>query len=215
MTARATFIFPDTGNHRIRKIDASGIITTVAGTGSPGFSGDGGPAIQAQLYAPVGLAVDSMGNLYIAEDGNHRVRKVTFNQNQSPNCNEAVPTPLELWPPGHQMVPIAILGVTDPDGDPVSLTITGITQDEPVNGLGDGDASPDGKGVSTDTAFVRAERAGIREIPGNGRVYEISFSASDGRGGECQGSVRVCVPHDRRPGHVCVDDGQLFDSTQP
>lgn len=70
----------DTGNHRIRKIDVSGIITTVVGTGSPGFSGDGGPATQAQLHGPVGLTLDSTGNLYIAEDGNHRVRKVTFSQ---------------------------------------------------------------------------------------------------------------------------------------
>ncbi len=67
----------DTDHHRIRKINSSGIISTVAGNGTAGFSGDGGPAIQAQLNLPYGLAVDLSGNLYIADLGNNRVRRVT------------------------------------------------------------------------------------------------------------------------------------------
>jgi uncharacterized protein (TIGR03437 family) len=67
----------DTGNSRIRKVSASGTITTVAGAGSSGFSGDGGPATSAQLDGPQGLAVDQGGNLYIADTANHRIRKVT------------------------------------------------------------------------------------------------------------------------------------------
>jgi len=63
-------------NHRIRKVDADGIITTVAGTGVQGFSGDGGPATAAQLNDPTGVAVDEAGNLYIADAENHRIRKV-------------------------------------------------------------------------------------------------------------------------------------------
>jgi poly(3-hydroxybutyrate) depolymerase len=66
----------DSENHRIRKVDAAGTVTTFAGTGAAGFSGEGGPAAAAQLQAPWGLAVDSAGNLYIADTGNHRVRKV-------------------------------------------------------------------------------------------------------------------------------------------
>ena len=66
----------DTRNHRIRKVDASGIITTVAGTGSSGFSGDGGLATLAQLDEPHGVFVDSSGNIYIADRKNHRIRKV-------------------------------------------------------------------------------------------------------------------------------------------
>jgi uncharacterized protein (TIGR03437 family) len=65
----------DTYNHRIRKV-ANGMIATVAGNGTQGFSGDSGPATSAQLNAPYGLAVDSAGNLYIADSGNSRVRKV-------------------------------------------------------------------------------------------------------------------------------------------
>jgi uncharacterized protein (TIGR03437 family) len=62
-------------NNRIRKI-ANGVITTVAGNGTPGFSGDNGPATDAQLQNPFGVAVDSAGTLYIADTNNHRVRKV-------------------------------------------------------------------------------------------------------------------------------------------
>ena len=66
----------DSTNHRIRKVDTSGIITTVAGNGDVGFSGDGGPAISAQLDTPEGVAVDRAGNLYISDSRNHRVRRV-------------------------------------------------------------------------------------------------------------------------------------------
>ncbi len=65
----------DTANNRVRKVGASGgTITTVAGTGTAGFSGDGGLATAAQLNAPRGVAVNTMGNLYIADSGNQRVR---------------------------------------------------------------------------------------------------------------------------------------------
>lgn len=67
----------DTYNHRIRKVDTNGIITTIIGNGIAGFSGDGGPASLAQLNEPNGIAVDNIGNIYIAEVGNNRIRKVT------------------------------------------------------------------------------------------------------------------------------------------
>jgi hypothetical protein len=65
--------FPD---HRVRKVTPGGTITTFAGTGAGGFSGDGGPATSAGLYAPYGVAVDGQGNVYIADSRNYRVRKV-------------------------------------------------------------------------------------------------------------------------------------------
>ena len=68
--------FADKGNHRIRKVDSAGTITTVAGTVRLGFSGDGGPAVQAQLAIPTGVAVDGAGNVYFADLDNHRIRKV-------------------------------------------------------------------------------------------------------------------------------------------
>jgi uncharacterized protein (TIGR03437 family) len=67
----------DAQTHRVRRIRPSGVIDTIAGTGIPGLAGDGGPATNAQLYAPYGIAVDSSGNLYIADLGNRRIRLVT------------------------------------------------------------------------------------------------------------------------------------------
>ncbi len=68
----------DEGNNRVRKVDTKGIITTIAG-GASGFGGDGGPAIQAQLHSPSGVAVDTVGNIYIADWANNRIRKVDTN----------------------------------------------------------------------------------------------------------------------------------------
>jgi uncharacterized protein (TIGR03437 family) len=69
--------FADTHNHRIRKISSGGTISTVAGTGASGFSGDGGLAVNAALAAPQGVAADTNGNVYIADTNNNRIRKVT------------------------------------------------------------------------------------------------------------------------------------------
>ena len=125
-----------------------------------------------------------------------------------PDCSGIVPSESILWPPNHKMKNISIGSVTDPDGDDVTITIDSIFQDEPTNGLGDGDMSPDGAGVGTDTAQIRAERSGT----GDGRVYHISFTADDGSGGTCTGEVVVGVPHDQN-GDPAVDQGALFDST--
>jgi uncharacterized protein (TIGR03437 family) len=67
----------DGTNNRIRKVNPSGILSTAAGSGTTGFSGDGGPATSAALNDPLGMAVDSAGNLYIADMKNNRIRKVT------------------------------------------------------------------------------------------------------------------------------------------
>ena len=70
--------FADSHNNRIREINAtSGIITTIAGTGVAGFSGDGAAATSATLNFPLGVAVDTAGNVYIADTNNHRIRKIT------------------------------------------------------------------------------------------------------------------------------------------
>lgn len=127
------------------------------------------------------------------------------------DCTLARPSLSQLGPPNHQLMGIDILGITDPDGGPVQVTITAITQDEPVNGLGDGDISPDGFGIGTAQAQLRTERSGL----GNGRVYLIAVNAEDGKGGRCTGTVTVSVPRDQGKGAVPIDDGQQYDSTRP
>jgi len=66
----------DTGNHRVRMVDGNGVITTVAGAGAQGYSGDGGPGALAKLNAPGGVAVDGANHVFIADTGNHRIRSL-------------------------------------------------------------------------------------------------------------------------------------------
>ena len=75
--ASGNLYFADTANHRIRKMDVTtGIVTTVAGNGTQGFSGDSGSALSAEIDSPSGLAVDATGNVYLADTHNHRIRKI-------------------------------------------------------------------------------------------------------------------------------------------
>ncbi|MBA7705735.1 hypothetical protein ES703_114571 [subsurface metagenome] len=137
-----------------------------------------------------------------------------FIPNQPPDCSEAYADPDCLWPPNHKFVDIVIMGVTDPDGDPITINVDAITSDEPTaSDLGSGGEkhAPDAFGIGTDTASVRAERSGTSD----GRVYMIYFTASDGRGGECEGSVMVKVPHDQSSEDcTAIDSGQDYDATQ-
>ena len=96
----------------------------------------------------------------------------------------------------------------DPNGDQVAILVTGVTQNEPVNGLGDGDTSPDAV-LQGDKVLLRSERGGN----GDGRVYRVNFTAIDGQGGECNGSVNVSFPKSMHPGNRAVDDGQRYNST--
>jgi len=77
--ASGNMVIADTYYHRIRKVDRNGIITTVAGNGGIGYSGDGGPATNATLFYPFAVAVEASGSLFIADSENYRVRKVDTN----------------------------------------------------------------------------------------------------------------------------------------
>jgi hypothetical protein len=88
----------------------------------------------------------------------------------------------------------------------VTITVTGIAQDEPIDSGDAANPCPDAARVGSSIARLRAERTG----GGDGRVYQVTFLADDGKGGQCDGTVTVCVPS--KPGAVCVDQGPLFDS---
>jgi uncharacterized repeat protein (TIGR01451 family) len=126
--------------------------------------------------------------------------------NHNPVCSALTGGP-NLWPPNHKLRLVRIRGATDPDGDSITTTVTGVTQDEPLNGLGDGDTSPDAKPAPrSDEVFLRAERSGT----GDGRVYRVAATATDGHGGTCTGTVIVGVPHDRRTHATPIDSGGIF-----
>lgn len=146
------------------------------------------------------------------------VRKTWEVCNTPPDCSQAIPTMECLWPPNHSHENISIAGVVDEDGDQISIAFVGATSDEATStekGSGGQHHSPD---VIIDAiafpgmAAVRAERSGL----GDGRVYELSFVADDGNGGQCVGAVKVQVPHHLEK-KICnsVDSGQNYDATVP
>ncbi|MDP3719159.1 MAG: Ig-like domain-containing protein [Acidobacteriota bacterium] len=131
--------------------------------------------------------------------------------NLPPVCSATVSPALLQWPPNHRKVYVTLSGITDPDGQPLTIRFTSIWQDEPTDGLGQGNTMQDG-GIESNgaTAWVRAERSGL----GDGRVYLIDYTASDGAL-SCSGQVSVGVPHDQRgtppvlsPGRWNSLDGQ-------
>jgi dipeptidyl aminopeptidase/acylaminoacyl peptidase len=120
--------------------------------------------------------------------------------NAPPDCSAVKATPDTLRPPKpHKLVPVTLSGATDPDGDEVSLTVTGVTQDEPLTGQGD-NTSPD---ATSAPAHDQVNLRGERSPGGDGRVYRIAFTASDGAGGTCSGTSTVGVP--RYPSSPAVD----------
>jgi sugar lactone lactonase YvrE len=117
------------GGYRVRKVSPDGIISTVAGSNAPGFSGDGGPATQARLNVPLGVAVDTEGNLFIADSNNHRIRKVDTNgmistvagNGTSRHAGDGVPATATglVWPSGLAVDAVGNLLITDFEGQRV------------------------------------------------------------------------------------------------
>ena len=100
--------------------------------------------------------------------------------------------PSVLWPPNRRFRVVQLAGATDPDGDDVTIGITGVTQDEPVGG------SRDAFGAAN-LVRLRAER----DPHGDGRVYQVGFTATDSRGAQCAGTAKVAVLRHR--GRAAVD----------
>ncbi|MBW8866713.1 MAG: HYR domain-containing protein [Acidobacteria bacterium] len=131
--------------------------------------------------------------------------KVTV-KHSAPVCAAASADPGSLWPPNHKFVPIAVGTVTTADRGASAITVTGVFQDEPTNGLGDGDTAIDAI-IVNGAAQVRAERDG----GGDGRVYYINFRATTD-GGSCTGTVTVGVQKDEGK-RTAIGQGPKFDST--
>ena len=119
--------------------------------------------------------------------------------NQDPDCSAVTADRPSLRPPNHQFRVVNLRGASDPDGDSVTVEITGVTQDELVRSATDRKA-PDARVTSVGSRVrLRSER----DPQSDGRVYRIEFTASDDQGGECSGTTTVEVP--RLPGRPAVD----------
>ncbi len=177
--------------------------------GSVGLNGDG-----SFTYTPTPDYNGPDSFTYRANDGtldsNLAVVNLTVEaRNDPPVCSGITADASVLWPPNHVLRLLTLSGATDVDGDPVSISVTSVTQDEPVNGLGDGDTGPDAAvGQQPAQVLLRAERSG----GGNGRVYVVHFTGADGRGANCSAAITVTVPHSQGPRGSAIDSGQTFNS---
>ncbi|MCL4861587.1 MAG: ExeM/NucH family extracellular endonuclease [Caldilineaceae bacterium] len=202
-----SYVFDGQWGYLDYALGSPSILTQVTGVGEWRINADEPNVLD---YNTDFKTVNLVNTLYAPDEfrtSDHDLVIVGLDLNQPPSCVGAQPSRVTLWPPDHQFVEIQILGVTDPEGDAITLTIDGIFQDEPVNAPGDGATSPDGAGLGTAVAQVRAERAAT----GNGRVYHIHFTARDGFGGACSGVAQVATP--RSQSQTAIDDGPIYDST--
>jgi hypothetical protein len=183
-------------------------------TGGPSVILTGANTPSPTLTAPnVGAGGSLLTFRLIVNDGQtgsapDTVQIVVQNVNDPPVCTLAQASPNLLWPPNHTMVPVSITGITDPSNQVITVTFTTVTQDESVNGLGDGDTSPDAA-VSGNQILLRAERSGT----GNGRVYVVQFNAANPDGASCSGTMKVAVPHSKKD--QAVEGPQFYNSFAP
>ncbi|MEA2560403.1 MAG: hypothetical protein QOH06_1907 [Acidobacteriota bacterium] len=145
------------------------------------------------------VAAGPRGETYLVDGG----PVVRFAANRPPGCAAAVVSPAVIWPPDGHMAPVAITGVTDPEGGEVELSVTSIFQDEPST-----PGTADATGIGTPNVSLRAARSGL----GDGRVYHLRFTVADELGLACNGEVTVCMPHNQGRGRTCGDGGALFAS---
>jgi uncharacterized repeat protein (TIGR01451 family) len=145
------------------------------------------------------------GNQFDPAGANNQSTVVTT-LNHNPICSTVTGGP-SLWPPNHKLRLITLTGANDPVGNPITTSVTGVTQDEPLNSQGDGDTSPDAfPAAVSNQVWLRAERSGT----GDGRVYRSAFQVTDALGGQCTGVARVGVPHDKGGHSTPIDSGGVF-----
>ena len=166
-----------------------------------------GATVSTNFPATTGGAQLTFGGYYDAF-----IARLTANLRQQvgdpPICTSAQPTVSSLWAPDQTMVPVSLVGITDPNNDPITITYPTVTQDEPIKGLFKKDLSPDAA-VSGQQILLRAERWD----KGDGRVYEVHFTATDTKDGSCSGTYKVRVPHSKKD--TAVDSGQVYNSFGP
>lgn len=174
--AGGNILFSDSQNHRIRKVGTDGKISTVVGTGFPGSSGDGEPATQASINSPQGLAMDSIGNLYITETVGQRIRKVSvdgtittvagagspgFSGDNGPATSALLAYPRSVYVDGSGTVFIA---------DTLNNRIRAVTEDGKIQTIaGNGSFGDSADNIAATDAPLRFPRAIVPD--GSGGLY--------------------------------------------
>ena len=218
--------FADTWSNRIRRVDASGTITTIVGIGSRGYSGDGGPAVAAQLNHPVGVAVDGSGNIYIADTGNHRIRRVDStgtistiagigeegsSGDEGPAVAAQLSYPIRIALDGAGNVYIADSGnhrIRRVDGSGTISTIAGTGEEGSSGDGGPAVASqlngPDGVAVDGAGNVYIADSGNhrIRRVDGSGTISTIAGTGEQGSSGDGGPAVAAQL---NAPNGVAVD----------
>ena len=150
-----------------------------------------GPIVQFTLTAPV--EYDFTVNVTDGADTATDTVHVAVRDTDGPVITAASVNPSILWPPNHQMVPISAIAQAEDSCSPnVSCRVTAVTSNEPENGLGDGDQSPDWS-IDGDSLLLRAERSGT----GTGRVYTLTLTCTDSSGNPSTRTLTVTVPKNK------------------
>ncbi|MBX6390682.1 MAG: serine/threonine protein kinase, partial [Frankia sp.] len=227
--AAGNMYIPDFDNHRVRRISPDGVITTIAGTGEPGFSGDGGPATEAQLRNPTAVAVDDDGLIYIADTFNHRIRRVdhagiitTIAGSGEPVYNpdqEGGPaTAGSMWYPADIAIdPAGSIFIADLGNDRVHRVSVDGTITTLAGRFGEGswgDGGPAAEAMLDGPFSVAADRNGqiyiaesdghrVRRIGVDGVIQTIAGTGAPGFSGDGGPATEAML---REPRGVAVDD---------
>jgi uncharacterized protein (TIGR03437 family) len=186
----------DSPNNRIRKV-ANGVITTVAGNGTPGFGGDNGPATSAQLYYPSGVAVDAAGNVYIADTFNNRVRKIsggvitTVAGNGTPSFgggDNGPATSAQLYYPSGVAVDSAgDLYIADTESSRIRKIANGVITTVAGGGTSPSDYLSFPDGVAVDSAgnlYIADTRNNLIRKVSNGVITTVAGTGTQGFSGD-------------------------------
>ncbi|VAW87327.1 hypothetical protein MNBD_GAMMA17-1579 [hydrothermal vent metagenome] len=187
-----SFYIADSGNHRIRRVAPDGIITTVVGTGAAGYAGDGGPADQALLNAPYGVAVGPDGSLYIADANNNSIRRVTPDGIITTiQAALSFPTDVAFGPDGSLYIADEgnnrVRRVTS-DGTVTTVAGTGVQGDSGDGGFADQALlnAPNGVAMSIDGSLYIADSGNhrIRSITPEGIIITVAGTGNQGSFGD-------------------------------
>ncbi|MEO5840864.1 MAG: hypothetical protein ABIQ73_00035 [Acidimicrobiales bacterium] len=174
------------------------LVDTVAHAGCAEY-GSGEVTIPGSLVT----AGDNVLAVRASDHGGETFLDLEVTANFAPDCASVTADQTTLWPPNHGFRVVTVEGGTDPEDEPVALTVSSVTQDEPLDSTADGNTEPDADraDLPANQVRLRAERSG----DGDGRVYRIGVVATDSAGASCSTVIPVGVPHDQRAGASIID----------